>query len=203
MVSLYDIAVGYCCRVLLLYLFRPFMVYTLRYVSEVVPADLRGGIDHLSQIFVSLGVMGALLVNWALPHTEWRAMFAVGVAHAVVLGIGECFCWLGKGWLAGRMIGILHFSCDKYMQYDPIHHACGNAVAWISANLSPSCLLPAGILCPECRRWPSLLPPARRHPPLSRVPALAGCPRPHGGGPGSGQEAMGRASGRGAGSDCK
>lgn len=49
---------------------------------------MRGGIDHLSQIFVSLGVMGALLVNWALPHTEWRAMFTVGVAHAFVLGIG-------------------------------------------------------------------------------------------------------------------
>ena len=81
-----------------------------RYVSEVVPADLRGGIDHLSQIFVSLGVMGALLVNWALPHTEWRAMFAVGVAHAVVLGIGGWSSLLVGGeeseglvgwWLAG------------------------------------------------------------------------------------------------------
>ena len=60
-----------------------------RYVREIVPVDMRAGIDHLSQLFVALGVFGALLVNWALPHTEWRIMLGIGSVHAALLGVGK------------------------------------------------------------------------------------------------------------------
>ena len=50
--------------------------------------NLRDGIDLLSQLFVALGVMGGMLVNWGLPMTQWRIMFSVGTVHAVLLGIG-------------------------------------------------------------------------------------------------------------------
>ena len=59
------------------------------YVREILPMDMRDGIDLMAQVFVALGVLGGLLVNWGLPQTEWRVMFAVGAVHGVLLGLGE------------------------------------------------------------------------------------------------------------------
>lgn len=38
---------------------------------------------------ICLGILGALLVNVALPMEAWRNMFMVAVAPAIILFLGE------------------------------------------------------------------------------------------------------------------
>ena len=49
---------------------------------------MRGTLGSLNQLMICLGILGALLVNVALPMTAWRNMFMVAAAPAVVLFVG-------------------------------------------------------------------------------------------------------------------
>jgi len=59
------------------------------YIAEVAPTAQRGTLGALNQLLICLGILAALLVNVALdPAAQWRAMFALAAAPAVVLFLG-------------------------------------------------------------------------------------------------------------------
>jgi sugar porter (SP) family MFS transporter len=64
------------------------------YIAEVAPTSQRGTLGALNQLLICLGILAALLVNVALdPAAQWRAMFALAAAPAVVLFAGmAAFC---------------------------------------------------------------------------------------------------------------
>lgn len=55
---------------------------------QVAPTAVRGALGTLNQLVICLGILGALLVNVALPVTEWRTMFTIGALPAVALALG-------------------------------------------------------------------------------------------------------------------
>jgi MFS family permease len=81
------------------------------YISEVAPTKSRGTLGSLNQLMICLGILGALVVNVALPIDAWRNMFMLAVAPAVVLFVGE---QRGRfeAW-GGRWAGIV--SCLEYL----------------------------------------------------------------------------------------
>eukprot|EP00877_Chromochloris_zofingiensis_P006596 jgi/Chrzof1/218/Cz01g07160.t1 len=58
------------------------------YISEIAPTAIRGTLGSLNQLMICLGILGALLINVALPVTDWRTMFTAAVVPAVVLFLG-------------------------------------------------------------------------------------------------------------------
>lgn len=58
------------------------------YISEVAPAKVRGTLGSINQLMICLGILAALVVNVALPTTEWRTMFWIAVIPAVIMGFG-------------------------------------------------------------------------------------------------------------------
>jgi hypothetical protein len=63
--------------------------------AQVAPTKVRGTLGSLNQLMICLGILGALLVNVALPMDAWRNMFLVAVAPAIILFLGAAP--LGKG----------------------------------------------------------------------------------------------------------
>lgn len=58
------------------------------YISEVSPTNQRGTLGSLNQLMICLGILAALLVNVALPVTDWRLMFNLAAAPAIILLLG-------------------------------------------------------------------------------------------------------------------
>ncbi|HEX8806606.1 MAG TPA: sugar porter family MFS transporter [Candidatus Aquilonibacter sp.] len=59
------------------------------YISEVAPADVRGAMVSLYQFAITVGILVAYLVNYALAHAAaWRWMLGLGVVPAAVLITG-------------------------------------------------------------------------------------------------------------------
>ena len=64
-------------------------------LPQIAPTRLRGTLGSINQLLICVGILGALLVNVALPASAWRAMFGVSALPAVLLGLGAA----GKrGW---------------------------------------------------------------------------------------------------------
>jgi MFS family permease len=64
---------------------------------QVSPTSVRGTLGSLNQLMICLGILAALLVNVALPVTDWRLMFNLAAAPAIILLLGEgikCCCSL-------------------------------------------------------------------------------------------------------------
>ncbi|HEX2987695.1 MAG TPA: sugar porter family MFS transporter, partial [Chloroflexota bacterium] len=75
-------------------------VNTPLYLSEMAPPDLRGSVVSFNQIALTLGILGAYLVGYALSGTgDWRWMIGVGAGPAVILGIGMVFLPESVRWL--------------------------------------------------------------------------------------------------------
>lgn len=72
------------------------------YISEVSPTALRGTLGSLNQLMICMGILGALLVNVALPVSAWRSMFWLAAAPAALLGVGMVLCPESPRWLAAR-----------------------------------------------------------------------------------------------------
>jgi MFS transporter, SP family, galactose:H+ symporter len=70
------------------------------YISESAPADRRGLLVSLYQLAITLGILGAYLVDYLLD--EWRWMFAAGVIPGVALGVGIYFLSDTPRWLVSR-----------------------------------------------------------------------------------------------------
>jgi hypothetical protein len=56
---------------------------------QVSPTSVRGTLGSLNQLMICLGILAALLVNVALPVTDWRLMFNLAAAPAIILLLGE------------------------------------------------------------------------------------------------------------------
>jgi sugar porter (SP) family MFS transporter len=72
------------------------------YISEVSPTSVRGTLGSLNQLMICLGILAALLVNVALPVTDWRTMFNLAVIPAAILFLGMLGCPESPGYLAAK-----------------------------------------------------------------------------------------------------
>ena len=59
------------------------------YISEISPTDLRGNLSSAFQLAITLGILLAYLVNFALAGAEaWRWMLGLAAVPAAVLFVG-------------------------------------------------------------------------------------------------------------------
>src|SRR5215213_6432586 len=59
------------------------------YISEISPTDLRGSLSSAFQLAITLGILLAYLVNFALAGAEaWRWMLGLAAVPALVLFVG-------------------------------------------------------------------------------------------------------------------
>jgi sugar porter (SP) family MFS transporter len=59
------------------------------YISEVAPADVRGALVSLYQFAITIGILAAYIIDYALSsHGAWRWMLGIGIVPALVLVIG-------------------------------------------------------------------------------------------------------------------
>jgi MFS family permease len=73
------------------------------YISELAPAGLRGRLVTVNQVMVTLGIVGAYLVDLAFAASgSWRAMLAVGLVPAALLLVGMLRAPESPVWLAAR-----------------------------------------------------------------------------------------------------
>ncbi|WP_017576349.1 sugar porter family MFS transporter [Nocardiopsis kunsanensis] len=76
------------------------------YLGEMAPAQVRGRMLSLNQLFITFGLLTSYLVNWALSGAEaWRAMFGVGLVPALLLFLAALWLPESPAWLVrkGRM----------------------------------------------------------------------------------------------------
>jgi SP family galactose:H+ symporter-like MFS transporter len=59
------------------------------YIAEIAPPRLRGGLVSLNQLFVTVGILVAFLVDYGLASTgNWRLMFGLAAIPAAALFVG-------------------------------------------------------------------------------------------------------------------
>ncbi len=70
------------------------------YVTELVDAERRGMYVGFFQLFLTLGILLAYVVDWQLDKGgHWRLMFAVVLVPTAILFIGMCFLPESPRWL--------------------------------------------------------------------------------------------------------
>ncbi len=70
------------------------------YISEISPTDLRGSLSSVFQLAITLGILLAYMVNFALAGAEaWRWMLGLAAVPAVVLFVGMCLVPETPRWL--------------------------------------------------------------------------------------------------------
>jgi SP family galactose:H+ symporter-like MFS transporter len=73
------------------------------YLAEIAPAKIRGALVSFNQLAVTLGILGAYLVGYALAaHGAWRWMLGLGGVPGVLLAAGMFFLPETPRWLAGH-----------------------------------------------------------------------------------------------------
>jgi MFS transporter, SP family, galactose:H+ symporter len=59
------------------------------YISEVAPADVRGGLVSLYQFAITVGILAAFLIDYALAGAgAWRVMLGIALVPSLILVIG-------------------------------------------------------------------------------------------------------------------
>lgn len=71
------------------------------YISESAPAAQRGLLVSIYQLAVTLGILGAYVINFALED-NWRTMFLLGAVPGLALFLGMVFLSDTPRWLATR-----------------------------------------------------------------------------------------------------
>ncbi len=75
------------------------------YISEISPANARGALVSLNQLAITVGIVLSYVVDYVLAGDKgWRGMFAIGVAPALILGIGIFFLPFSPRWLMSRSL---------------------------------------------------------------------------------------------------
>lgn len=71
------------------------------YIAEMAPFELRGGLVSFNQLAITIGIMCSYMINYIFTNTagSWRLMFAIGLAPAILLGIGMLFLPESPRWL--------------------------------------------------------------------------------------------------------
>lgn len=99
------------------------------YISEMSPTRVRGTLSSLFQLAITLGILVAYLINFALSGSEaWRWMLALAVVPSVVLFVGIFFLPETPRWLvsngnldrARRVLGRIHGGADVEGKIDEI-----------------------------------------------------------------------------------
>ena len=73
------------------------------YIAEIAPPPIRGTLAALFQLAITLGIVLAYLVSYALAGAEaWRWMLGLGAVPAVVLGVGMLLLPDSPRWLVGQ-----------------------------------------------------------------------------------------------------
>ena len=73
------------------------------YISEVAPADARGWQVSLFQLAITVGILLAYLVDYALAAIQgWRWMFGLALVPAAIFGAGMFFLPESPRWLLRR-----------------------------------------------------------------------------------------------------
>ena len=73
------------------------------YIAEIAPPQIRGTLAALFQLAITLGIVLAYLVNYALAAAEaWRWMLGLGAVPAIVLGVGMILLPDSPRWLVGQ-----------------------------------------------------------------------------------------------------
>lgn len=71
------------------------------YISEISPTDIRGALGSVNQLFICIGILGALVAGLPLAGNPlwWRTMFGVAIIPSVLLGLGMIFSPESPRWL--------------------------------------------------------------------------------------------------------
>lgn len=73
------------------------------YIAEIAPPDIRGTLSALFQLAITIGIVVAYLVNYALAEAEaWRWMLGLGAVPALILGAGMFFLPDSPRWLVSK-----------------------------------------------------------------------------------------------------
>ncbi|CAM8997944.1 unnamed protein product [Rhodiola kirilowii] len=71
------------------------------YISEISPTEIRGTLGSVNQLFICIGILGALVAGLPLSGNPlwWRTMFALAVVPSILLAIGMAFSPESPRWL--------------------------------------------------------------------------------------------------------
>jgi sugar porter (SP) family MFS transporter len=73
------------------------------YLAEVAPAKIRGFLVSLNQLAITIGILGAYGINYALSaEGSWRLMFTLGAIPGAILGIALFFLPESPRWMVLR-----------------------------------------------------------------------------------------------------
>ena len=87
------------CRLLLGFAIGAAALVAPMFISESAPAERRGMLVSAYQLAITLGILGAYMVNLAASDS-WRTMFAVGIVPGIALFTGMLFMKNTPAWLA-------------------------------------------------------------------------------------------------------
>ncbi|KAE8217770.1 hypothetical protein CF319_g8213 [Tilletia indica] len=76
------------------------------YQSETVPKEIRGALVATYQLFITIGILVAYLINLGTNElstsAQWRIPIAIGIVFAAILGFGIQLCPESPRWLVSR-----------------------------------------------------------------------------------------------------
>lgn len=78
-------------------------VLVTTYISEIAPTEVRGSLTSMFQLAITLGILLAYLVNFALSGAEaWRWMLGLAAVPAAILFVGMYLVPETPRWLIGH-----------------------------------------------------------------------------------------------------
>uniref|UniRef100_A0A1D1XRM9 Plastidic glucose transporter 4 n=1 Tax=Anthurium amnicola TaxID=1678845 RepID=A0A1D1XRM9_9ARAE len=71
------------------------------YISEISPTEIRGALGSVNQLFICIGILGALVAGLPLAGNPlwWRSMFGVAAVPSVLMALGMAFSPESPRWL--------------------------------------------------------------------------------------------------------
>ncbi len=128
------------------------------YLSEVSPPDIRGSVVFLYQMAITIGILCAFIVNYIFhDHSNWRAMFIVGMAPSLLLGIGMFMLPSSPRWLVlkgrykkahstlAKLRGYLEVDEELAEIKETVKHARGGLRLLFSKKIRPLVFITFGI----------------------------------------------------------
>lgn len=71
------------------------------YISEISPTEIRGALGSVNQLFICIGILGALVVGLPLSRNPiwWRSMFGIAIIPSILLALGMAISPESPRWL--------------------------------------------------------------------------------------------------------
>ena len=120
------------------------------YLAEIAPAKSRGFLVSLNQLAVTVGILGAYCVNYALSlEGDWRLMLGLGAVPGAILGIALFFLPESPRWmvLRGRKEGARAILTDaEILEIEQsITHEKVNLRALFAPAIKPALIIAMGL----------------------------------------------------------